>query len=241
MVILKPRVFTILQPPKKVPSAMEVEAKAATTRGTWKEGIQFTETRRAVTTPIVFCASFVPWLRLTNAEETSWSRRKYRLTTWRGMVKKALIREVMSRKARTNPMMGAATMNASVLSSPPQISEFRPALSTATPTRPPIRACDELDGRPRYQVIRSQTVAPIKAAKMRFGSTTDELIIPLPIVVATAKPKIKKAMKLKKADIATAATGGSTLVAMTVETALEASWKPLTKSKKYAVAIIPST
>ena len=30
--------------------------------------------------PIVFCASFVPWVRATKPPETSWPRRKTRLT-----------------------------------------------------------------------------------------------------------------------------------------------------------------
>ena len=30
--------------------------------------------------PIVFCASFVPWVNATKPPETSWSRRKTRFT-----------------------------------------------------------------------------------------------------------------------------------------------------------------
>src|SRR5271157_3258257 len=74
LVILNPSVFTILHPPKKVPKAIDVAASTATSVGTWNDGSQLTETRSAVITPIVFWASLVPWLRLTSAEDTSWSR-----------------------------------------------------------------------------------------------------------------------------------------------------------------------
>ena len=36
----------------------------------------------------------------------------------------------------------------------------------AAPEYPPISACDELLGRPKYQVTKSQTMAPIRPAMM---------------------------------------------------------------------------
>jgi hypothetical protein len=35
----------------------------------------------------------------------------------------------------------------------------------AAPTRPPMRACDDDEGSPKYQVIRFQVIAPMRAAK----------------------------------------------------------------------------
>ena len=54
-------------------------------------------------------------------------------------------------------------MNEIVLMSPEGISESKPDLATAAPTRPPISACDDEDGMPYYQVITFQAMAPTSA------------------------------------------------------------------------------
>ena len=41
-----------------------------------------------------------------------------------------------------------------------------PSATNTAPTIPPISACDELDGRPKYHVIRFQAIAPTRPAKM---------------------------------------------------------------------------
>ena len=45
-------------------------------------------------------------------------------------------------------------------------TEATPAPAMTAPIRPPKRACEELDGRPRSQVIRFHTIAPINPARM---------------------------------------------------------------------------
>ena len=70
-----------------------------------------------------------------------------------------------------------------------------------------MSACDELVGRPMYQVIRSQTIAPISPAKITAKVTARMSIIPEPIVFATAVPNPKAATKLKKAAQTTALPG----------------------------------
>jgi len=45
-------------------------------------------------------------------------------------------------------MTGASTMKSVILSSPDGISAPKPAFATAAPAKPPIRACEELDGMP---------------------------------------------------------------------------------------------
>ena len=62
-------------------------------------------------------------------------------------------------------------------------------------------------------------------------------MIPLPIVVATARPKKRKEMKLKKAAQSTASCGLSTRVETTVAIELAASCRPFRKSKASATAI----
>ncbi len=41
-----------------------------------------------------------------------------------------------------------------------------PAATKVAPTTPPIRACELDDGRPKYQVVRFQAIAPISPAKI---------------------------------------------------------------------------
>ena len=62
-------------------------------------------------------------------------------------------------------------------------------------------------------------------------------MIPLPIVVATARPKKRNEMKLKKAAQSTANCGLSTRVETTVAIELAASCRPFRKSKASATTI----
>lgn len=68
---------------------------------------------------------------------------------------------------------------------------FPPAAAKAAPQRPPTSACEELDGNPHHQVIRSHAVAPSKAQIRRSGvtTTTPASINPEEIVLATAVPQ----------------------------------------------------
>src|SRR5437867_4208687 len=110
----------------------------------------------------------------------------------------------------------------------------KPARATAAPAYPPIKAWEELVGNPKYQVIRSQTMAPIRPAKMTAKVTAEMSIIPLPMVLATAVPNVKAATKLKNAAQITACAGERTRVETTVAIELAASGKPLVKSKERA-------
>ncbi len=90
-----------------------------------------------------------------------------------------------------------------------------------------MSACDELVGKPKYQVIRSQTIAPTRPPRMTENVTILTSIIPDPTVLATAVPKVKAATKLKKAAQTTALPGVRTRVETTVAIELAASWNPL--------------
>ena len=90
-----------------------------------------------------------------------------------------------------------------------------------------MSACEELVGRPKYQVMRSQMIAPINPPKITPNVTAWMSIIPLPIVFATAVPNPKAATKLKNAAQITACPGESTRVETIVAIELAASWKPL--------------
>ncbi len=118
-------------------------------------------------------------------------------------------------------------MNTRILASPGSSREPKPALATAAPAYPPIKACEELVGIPKYQVIRFQMMAPRSPPRMTHWSTTLASTTPLPTVLATWTPKPKAATKLKKAAQATACMGVRTRVETTVAIELAASWKPL--------------
>src|SRR4029079_11597609 len=110
-----------------------------------------------------------------------------------------------------------------VLMTPCQTMALKPALASPAPMRPPIRACELLEGMPAHHVTRFQAIAPASAAKITLGLTTAGSMMPVPIVCATCKPKKRKAMKLKNAAHNTAARGGRTLVETTVAIELAAS------------------
>jgi hypothetical protein len=64
------------------------------------------------------------------------------------------------------PSRGATRMNAATRMIPEPISASTPAFATVAPIRPPISACDELDGMPNDQVTRFQAIAPTSAPKI---------------------------------------------------------------------------
>src|SRR3954470_6933495 len=100
--------------------------------------------------------------------------------------------------------------------------------ASAAPTRPPISACEDEDGRPKYQVTKFQTIAPINAE-----STTARPAAPaggsmIDAAMVTATPVERKApSKLPIAAMVSATRGVSARVETALAIALAASWKPL--------------
>ncbi len=91
-----------------------------------------------------------------------------------------------------------------VLRTPPITIDEGPAFATPAPISPPMRACELLDGMPKYQVMTFQAIAPIRAPKITWLSTTPGSTMPLPTVAATFSSKIRMATKLKNAAQITA-------------------------------------
>src|SRR3954464_12503616 len=64
------------------------------------------------------------------------------------------------------------------------------AEASRAPTSPPMRACDDDDGRPKYQVIRFQAIAPNRAAttttRPQLPAATDRMSL---TVLATFWPR----------------------------------------------------
>src|ERR1700755_297674 len=67
-----------------------------------------------------------------------------------------------------------------------------PEAARVAPTRPPIRACDEEEGRPKYQVIRFQTIAPATPAKTtpRLAEPVGRVTRPLPAGCAALSAEV---------------------------------------------------
>ena len=124
---------------------------------------------------------------------------------------------------RIIPITGKRTINIRVLVQPEAMITPKPALVTALPAYPPMRACDELVGKPKYHVMRFQAIAPTRPANITFWSTALGSIMPDPIVLATPTPNPNAATKLKKAAQRTACPGESTRVDTTVAMEFAAS------------------
>src|ERR687888_86657 len=140
-------------------------------------------------------------------------------------------------KAAPNAIAGAASAGMTTLCAIPcQRTPFDPDWTSAAPTRPPIRACDELDGRPNHHVRRFQAIAPTRAAisvccVARFASMR-----PLATFFATAVVT-KAPARLATAAISTAARGVTARVPTEVAIAFAVSWKPFVKSKPSATTM----
>src|SRR3954471_19393104 len=120
-------------------------------------------------------------------------------------------------------------------SRPSQSTADVPACASIAPTTPPIKACEELDGRPAHQVTRFQTIAPTRPAKITVNVISPESTMPLAIVAATCSER-NAPTKFRIAAPPTATFGGSARVEIEVATTLAVSWNPFVKSKASAVA-----
>src|SRR4051812_38760048 len=109
------------------------------------------------------------------------------------------------------------------------------AVPTA-PTRPPMSACEELDGMPKYQVMKFHPTAAMSAARTTDCVTAPVSTMPFPRVAATSV-EMSAPKTLATAAIARATVGLSARVEIDVAIAFAESWKPFVKSKRSAVAM----
>src|SRR3954453_13441593 len=100
--------------------------------------------------------------------------------------------------------------------------------ASAEPPTPPISACEDDEGNPKYQVMRFQAIAPISAAKTTCSPPlpVGGSMMPLPTVAATPV-EMPAPMRFITAARPSAHRGGSALVETATAMALAASWKPL--------------
>src|SRR2546425_2041129 len=138
------------------------------------------------------------------------------------------------RNAPANAIRGATSAGMTTLcASPCHSTPFSPDCARAAPTRPPMSACDELDGRPNHQVSKFHTIAPKRAASTVFVLMRFEATMSFPTVFATAVVTNAPARFANDA-IRTAILGVSARVETEVATAFAVSWKPFVKSKPRA-------
>ena len=131
---------------------------------------------------------------------------------------------------------GATSAGMKTLSTSPSPSTASgPSAMNAAPATPPMSACDELEGSPKYHVIRFQVIAPIRPAKTIVSLIASASTMPLAIVAATSS-EMNAPTKLRIAARRTAARGDIARVEIEVATAFAVSWKPFVKSKASAVA-----
>ena len=177
--------------------------------------------------PIVFWASLLPWLNAIHAAESTWRRRKTRLSLAGCARRKTLKMSAISSSPTVKPMIGDATSGRSTLPTMPSTCHApNPAEMKAAPSSPPISAWLDDDGIPRRQVSRFQMMAPTSAAAITDCDSTFVSMSPDPTVRATAVP-VSAPKKFATALIAIAQLGFRARVLTLVAMALAVSWKPL--------------
>ena len=124
----------------------------------------------------------------------------------------------MPSPATTKASTGAISAGTkTLLTSPPLTRACVPWAASAAPTTPPIRACDELDGRPYHQVIRFHVIAPIGPANTIVGVIMSGLHDPLRDVAATSSGD-ERPHEVQQRRPSTAVRGGIGAVEMPVAT-----------------------
>src|SRR5512143_503245 len=106
---------------------------------------------------------------------------------------------LIARTPTTKASTKATTAGISTLpTSPLAKTASGPATAKAEPTTPPIRAWEELEGSPKYQVARFQAIAPTRPAKTTVGVIAPASTTSLATVAATAS-EMKAPAKLRMA------------------------------------------
>jgi hypothetical protein len=164
LVIYCPMVLTILQPPKRVPSAIADWHDRIIHSAIGSFLVVNPETIKASQIiPIDFCASFPPCPRLNVEEEIICSFLNILLMVEGDALLNRKTTNVEIANDITIPSIGAIKMNAIILINPGKIIVLIPECVTAAPTNPPTRVWEELDGSPIHHVIRFQVIAATRA------------------------------------------------------------------------------
>src|SRR3954451_1738771 len=129
----------------------------------------------------------------------------------------------MAKPATMNATIGATIAGTiSFPNSPAPLTAEVPSAAITDPTKPPTKACDELEGRPKAQVIRFQAIAPIRPANTTVVVTAWGLTNPRATVSATFS-EMNAPTKFSSEAIATAGLGPIARVEIDVATTLAVS------------------
>ena len=146
-----------------------------------------------------------------NPAEINWRRRNKTIANPRGVRKNIQLKTTIKINAIKNPKNGENTIAFNTLTSPPICKTSTPPCINPAPIIPPIKACDELEGKPILSVMKFQMMAPPNADMITTSFTAPGSIIPLPTIFATAVD-IKAPTTFRTPAITTAVTGLSTRV-----------------------------
>src|ERR1700712_1043991 len=141
LVIRKPMVRTMRQPPIKVPSAIAAWHDSTTQNGTENCSPRWPcEYKSTAMMPMVFWASLPPWPSEYSEAETNCRMRKARSTA--NGVERTDAQDTIatSTSASRKPTNGDSTIASSALDNPLQTAADSPALATPAPSSPPIKA-----------------------------------------------------------------------------------------------------
>src|ERR671914_1258521 len=162
---------------------------------------------RAIT-PMVFWASLVPCASASSPPDTTWPPRNPLATGPGWSLPTIRYRTRIDTPPTTNASVGAT--RAGIITFPttpsPKKTASGPSATSMAPTTPPIRAWDELDGSPKYQVVRFQAIAPIRPANTTVGVITPPSTTSLATVAATSS-EMNAPTKLRIAAYPTAIRG----------------------------------
>src|SRR2546423_10306054 len=138
--------------------------------------------------------------------------------------------------AAPNAIAGASRAGMTILCATPcQSTPRSPDWTSAAPTRPPISACEELDGKPNHQFNRFQAIAPTRAATRVCMVARLASMIPFATLFATAVVTNAPA-RFATAATNTATRGVTARVPTDVAIAFAVSRKPFVKSNPSAIA-----
>ena len=118
--------------------------------------------------PIVFCASLVPWASENRLAGDDLPEPEAAVDRARPLPADDPVADEDRRgRRRTNASTGATSAGTMTFSTRPVADARRsvPSAASVEPTMPPISACEDDDGSPKYQVSRFQKIAPIRPAK----------------------------------------------------------------------------
>jgi hypothetical protein len=135
------------------------------------------------------------------------------------------------RYPNNRPIKGETIKVTKIFTNPGSIIAFQPAPITTAPTSPPTMACDELLGKPKYQVNKFHRIALDSAARITVSLMEVEATTSCPIVSATATPNMNGPKKFARAVIPRAVRGEKARLVIIVATMLLESCTPFKKSK----------